>query len=258
MPINVERMKTMSILSKEEIVKLFNSVYEKVNDGIPNVVPPVEEFAKEYADKYKTNQIAAKEMHKTQIVKCTTSGFLTGFGGLITLPVTIPANIASVLYVQMRMIAATAYMGGFDLRDDQVQTFVYACLAGVSVNQVIKRFGVQFGNKLALKGIEKIPGKVLTKINQKIGFRFLTKFGEKGMINLWKLIPVVGAVVNGGFDLVETKIIAERAYKMFIEKDFTVGEELKLEEEDFVVIDDADEPEHKNEAENPSADENNG
>ena len=32
-----------------------------------------------------------------QVAKCGTSGFLTGLGGLITLPVAIPANIASVL-----------------------------------------------------------------------------------------------------------------------------------------------------------------
>ena len=137
----------MSKLTKDNIVTVFNSIYEKVNNGIPRISPPVEEFADEYLKKYKAKQLAAKAMQNTQVAKCTTSGFLSGFGGWLTLPVSIPANLSSVLYVQMRMIAATAYMGGFDLKDDQVQTFVYACLAGVSVNQVIKKFGVQFGNK---------------------------------------------------------------------------------------------------------------
>lgn len=241
----------MSKLTKDNIVTVFNSIYEKVNNGIPRISPPVEEFADEYLKKYKAKQLAAKAMQNTQVAKCTTSGFLSGFGGWLTLPVSIPANLSSVLYVQMRMIAATAYMGGFDLKDDQVQTFVYACLAGVSVNQVIKKFGVQFGNKIALKGIEKIPGKILVKINQKIGFRFLTKFGEKGMVNLWKLVPVVGAVVNGGLDLAETKIVAARAYKMFIEKDFSVGEELQLEEltdDDLVAVDEMQETQQSSEA----------
>ena len=70
--------------------------------------------------------------------------------------------------------------------------------------------------------VKKIPGTVLTKINQKVGFRFLTKFGEKGIINIAKLVPVVGGVIGGGFDLVETKVIANRAYKMFINGDFSV------------------------------------
>ena len=78
----------------------------------------------------------------------------------------------------MRMIACAAYIGGYNLNDDEVQTFVYACLAGVSVNEIVKKFGVQLGEKLVLQGVKKIPGKVLTKINQRIGFRLITKFGD--------------------------------------------------------------------------------
>lgn len=29
------------------------------------------------------------------------------------------------------------------------------------------------------------------------------------------MIPLVGAVINGGFDFVETKVIADRAYNLF-------------------------------------------
>ena len=141
-------------------------------------------------------------MIRNQITKCATSGFITGFGGFITMPVTLPANITSVIYVQMRMIACTSYMAGFDLDSDQTQTLVYACLAGVAVNNVIKQAGIKFGVKFANGLIKKIPGKVLTKINQKVGFRFVTKFGTKGIINLGKLIPGVGAVIGGGLDLV--------------------------------------------------------
>lgn len=72
--------------------------------------------------------------------------------------------------------------------------------------------------------IKKIPGEVLTKINQKVGFRFLTKFGEKGLVNLGKMVPGVGAVISGGLDFAETKIIAERSYRWFFENDFTVGD----------------------------------
>lgn len=216
----------------EDFMNLLNSLYKKSLDGIPHVSPKIEEFANDYLEKHSDTKTAAKAMFNNQIAKCTTSGFLTGFGGAITMPVTIPANIGSVLYVQMRMIACAAHMGGYDLRSDQVQTFVYACLAGVSVNNVVKKFGMNFGHKMAMNGVKKIPGKVLAKINQRLGFRFVTKFGEKGLINLGKMIPVVGAAINGGFDFVETKAISARAYKMFIENDFNVGEtDVDLEQE---------------------------
>ena len=148
------------------------------------------------------------------------------------MPVAIPANIGSVLYVQMRMISCTAYMADYDLNSDQTQSFIYACLAGVTVNGLLKQAGIQFGVKFANSLIKKIPGTVLTKINQKVGFRFITKFGSKGLVNLGKLVPGVGAVVGGGLDLVETKIIANRAYNWFFKGAFSSEHE---KEEDLII-----------------------
>ena len=228
-------------LSEENVLDLLDSLYDKCVTGIPMVSDSVEEMAKDYLKDGKSQEEACQEMQKYQIIKCTTSGFITGFGGIITLPVTVPANVSSVLYVQIRMIACTAYMAGYELNSDQTKTFIYACLAGISVNQLIKTAAKQFGIKLTTKLIEKIPGKVLTKINQKVGFRFLTKFGTKGVINFGKLVPGVGAVIGGGFDFVETKIIANRAYKWFIEGDFSTDEKnddkdniIDIEPDDFI------------------------
>lgn len=229
------------LITQEDILKILDGLYDKSVHGIGKVSPPINQLAQNYLDKNKDPKKAAKAMLKNQVAKCTTSGFLTGFGGAITLPVTIPANVGSVLYVQMRMVACAAYLAGYDLNSDQVQTFVYACLAGVSVNEVVKQAGIKVGVKMAEKGIQKIPGKVLTKINQKVGFRLLTKFGEKGIINLGKLLPGVGAIINGGLDYTETKIIASRAYKMFLEGDFSVSEREKKGKNDTVdIVDDAE------------------
>lgn len=202
--------------SQEDIQKALDTCYEKSLHGIQNVSKPVTVMMDEYLDKYSSKDEAIKKFLKVQLLKCSTSGFVTGFGGVLTLPISIPANVSSVLYVQIRMISALAYASGLNLNSDEVQTFVYACLAGVSLNNVAKQFGIKFGNKLVLGTIKKIPGKTLTKINQKVGFRLLTKFGETGLINLGKCIPVVGAGICAGFDYAETKVIAARAYKWFI------------------------------------------
>lgn len=220
------------LISQEEIMQLLNKLYEQSTQGIAKVSPPIEELAADYLQKNSDVDAAAKQFVNYQIAKCTTSGFVAGLGGLIMLPVALPANVGSVLYVQMRMIACLAYMGGFDTDSDQVQTLVYACLAGISIDQIIKQAGIQFGNKLAMAMVKKIPGEVLAKINQKVGFRFLTKFGTKGVINIGKAVPIVGGIISGGFDFAETKTIANRAYKMFIENDVSVlgeGESVDVE-----------------------------
>ena len=223
------------VMTEEDIMKLLDSCYEKCLNGIPKVSPSVDELANDYLKKHRTPEEACRAMLRNQIAKCTTSGVVTGFGGFITMPVAIPANVGSVIYVQMRMIACVAYMADYELNSDQTQTFIYACLAGVAVNGLLKQAGIKFGVKFTNGLIKKIPGKVLTKINQKVGFRFITKFGSKGIVNLGKLLPGVGAIVGGGLDLVETKIIAERAYKWFFEGDFSVKDQ---NGEDMIEIDD--------------------
>ena len=211
------------VLSQADMMNLLDSLYSKCIQGIPMISSPIEKMADDYLQHNATVEDAAKDMINKQVIKCTTSGFITNLGGVITLPVTIPANVGSVMYVQMRMIACAAYMAGYDVHTDQVQTLVYACLAGVSVMEVAKKAGIKIGQKGLENLIDKIPGKVLIAINHKVGFRMLTKFGETGAINLGKAIPVVGGVIGGGFDFIDTKFIGNRAYNQFIKGDFDYG-----------------------------------
>ena len=218
-------------VTQEEMMQLLDTVYEKSLQGVPKVSQPINILADDYLMKHNTVEAAAKSFINYQIA---TSGFVTGLGGLITLPAALSANIGSVLYVQIRMITCLAYMGGYDPESDQVQTLIYACLAGISVDQILKNFGVQFGTKLTTAMIKKIPGSVLTRINQGVGFRLVTKFGSKGLINLGKAVPVVGGVISGGFDFAETRVIAKRAYKMFVLGDFTMADADRCEMTDIV------------------------
>ena len=209
----------MKKINSDDMMSLLDSLYNNVVQGVPKVSKPVEVLALDYVQKYKDKETAINKLLKNQVTKCTVSGFMSGLGGAITLPVAVSADIASVLYVQMRMIAATAYISGFDLESDQTHTFVYACLAGVSVDKVLADAGIKFATKYSTALIKKIPGDVIKAINQKVGFRLVTKFGEKGIINLGRIVPVAGGIVGGAFNLAETKIIANRAYKVFFKDD---------------------------------------
>lgn len=225
--IKTKKEETNQLITQEDMMKILDGVYGNVLNGLGTISPPVENFANDYLSKTNKPEEAAQKMIKAQIMKCTTSGFLTGFGGFITLPITIPANLSSVLYVQLRMIACTAYMAGYDVESDEVQTLIYACLAGVSIGELVKQAGIKIGVKMATGAIKKIPGKILTKINQAVGFRFVTKFGSKGVINLGKMVPGVGAIIGGGIDFFETKTIGKRSYDWFFKGEFEEEKEIK-------------------------------
>lgn len=204
-------------IDEESAGKVLGTIYKSALNGIPKVSRSVDEMVADYMGNAKSPDEAAKALAKWQIMKCGTSGFVAGLGGLITLPVAIPANISSVMYVQMRMVACIAKMGGYDVTSDQVQTMAYMCLTGTTTADLVKMGLIRTGQKSLEAAIKKIPGAALVKINQKIGFRFITKFGEKGVINLGKMVPLVGGVIGGGMDVWSTSTIAKNAIKMFME-----------------------------------------
>ena len=213
----------MGAITESNMGKVLDWAYTKAINGIPGT-DTAYELAEDYFAKNSNVDSAINSLIKWQTTKCATSGFITGLGGVVTLPVAIPANIASVIYVQMRMIASIAHMRGYNLKDDQVQTFVYACLTGQSATEFIKSAGVQVGMKLGQAQIKRIPGEVIKKINQAVGFRLVTKFGSKGVINLGKLVPVLGGVIGGSFDAVSTRAIAAAAKKTFKSDGYKGGE----------------------------------
>lgn len=80
-------------ISQEEIMQLLDKLYEQSIHGVAKVSPPIDTLASDYLQKSRDVDTAAKQFINYQIAKCTTSGFVTGLGGLITLPVAIPANV---------------------------------------------------------------------------------------------------------------------------------------------------------------------
>lgn len=93
------------------------------------------------------------------------------------------------------MIAAIAIMGGHDVKDDKVRTLAYASLYGNAAKDILKDVG---------------------NIGKKVGFRLLTKFGSKGVVNLSKEIPLVGGATGAVMDGVSTNIIGNTARNLFI------------------------------------------
>jgi hypothetical protein len=204
-------------ITQQSIAKALDWAYEKaLTGGVPGT-DSAYELAEEYRKREGAIQDQVNALIRWQNTKSATSGFVTGFGGFATMPVTIPANIASVLYIQLRMIAAIAIMGGHDVKDDKVRTVAYACLCGNAAFDVLKDVGVQVGKKFAEQALKKLSYEVIKKINSKIGFRLLTKFGRTGVVNLSKAIPLVGGITGAVFDGVSTNITGNVARKLFID-----------------------------------------
>lgn len=145
----------------------------------------------------------------------TTAGAATGIGGFAMLPIQLSAGLASSYVINARMTQTIAHLRGYDIDSAEVQTVVLATLLGASGAAALQKAGIEFGEKTMLAAVKKVPGKALIEINKKVGYRLFTKAGEKGVVNLTKLVPLVGAPIGATAENITTRSISRYALRNF-------------------------------------------
>lgn len=192
----------------ENSLSVLDSIYLQAMNGLPGS-ESVKILAENYLSEAGTLREQVDSLINWQVAKCSATGFLTGLGGLITLPVTIPANVGVNLYVQTRMAAAIAYMGGYEIHHDKVKTMIYLSLAGSATSEVFKDIGMKMAMDFAEK---KISDTILNQIQKSVAEKILSK----GAAQFVKIIPIIGGLVGAGFDGLTTKAIGAAAKSFFI------------------------------------------
>jgi hypothetical protein len=130
-------------MDSNAIIEALEWAYDKaVSSGIPGT-DSAAELAQKYFKQDGTLVERVNSLIRWEVAKSATSGFVTGLGGAITLQITIPANLASVLFIQLRLIAAIAHMGRHDVREDKVKTLAFVCLCGSAATEVLKEVGIK-------------------------------------------------------------------------------------------------------------------
>ena len=209
--IEVSKDKATTVVSKV-MNWAYDQAIEKGAFGLPGAAQLAEDHLKSNEDV----EAAINSLIKWQIGKAGIAGFLTGLPGLITLPATLPADLAAVLYIQLRMVGAIAHLRGYDIHSDQVRASAIACLVSQPATGVLSRLGVKVVQKSTRGIIARISRAALMRINQAVGFRLVTKAGTTGIVQLSKLVPAVGGLVGGSIDAIITAGIAAGAKKLFV------------------------------------------
>lgn len=206
-------------VSESGIVKLVTTLTNAAVNGVGPLESSIKLAANYLADKkLRSNKAKAEALVKWEVAKNFGSGFLTGLGGFVTLPVTLPTGMAAAWMVQARMVGAIAEIYGYSVKDERVQTMILLCMLGSDMARVLKDCGVKVATKVTQSLVSRMPGKVLVEINKRVGMRLVTKAGEKGIVNLTKVIPFVGGLVSGTVDAVTCKSVGSVAIKVFSSK----------------------------------------
>ena len=216
-----EKKQTKKTDEDNKALKLVNWISEKIIDGVPPL-SSAQALATEYLidkETYKSNEERVDALIKWESRKNFTSGFITGLGGFMTLPLAIPSAVAASWVVQGRMVAAIAHINGHDIKDEGVKTLILLSLVGNSAKDVLKSVGLKITDNLTVLTAMKLSGNILLNIQKGIGILLLRLVAQRGITHALKVIPFMGGIVTGGIDAYTCRKVGQIAKDMFSPQD---------------------------------------
>ena len=199
----------LDVKAMAAVVSALQWVYERAIDGVPGL-EGAPDLAAAYQRQCASDEDAIDALVRWQVAKAAAAAFLTNLGGLATLPIALPANVLSALYIQIRMVAAIAALRGHDLKSDQVRTVVLACLCGTTLIDVVKEAGIGVGAGIAQQAVSSLSTEGLRRLARTSALR---RMG--GSARVARLTPLVGGLVAGALDGALTRAYANAAKKLF-------------------------------------------
>lgn len=143
-------------------------------------------------------------------------GFVTGIGGFVTMPVSLPVNVAEFYLQAVRMVGGIATLRGYDVDEPRVRTAILLTLVGSDSEEVLEKAGMTTVSSRATSyALKSLPPAALMVVNKAVGFRLMRGVSEKLLSRFGRGIPVAGGVVGGGIDGFMMKKIADHAMKEF-------------------------------------------
>lgn len=178
---------------------------------------PAEEVAREALQKAGGDpEKAIAALARRATVSGAAGGFLTGVGGFVTMPVSLPVNVAEFYLLATRMVGAIASLRGYDLDEPRVRTAILLTLVGSDSDEVLKKAGMaSAGSRATTFALRGLPPAALMVVNKAVGFRLMRGVSEKILARFGRGIPFAGGVVGGGIDGFMMKKIADQAMKEF-------------------------------------------
>lgn len=215
---------------ESKALQLTQWVMQKAIEGVRVGGQPVLSSSRDLSEKYRRRAKVRSldevidELIHVESAKNFTVGFLTGLGGVLSLPVAIPSDLAASWLIQLRMVAAIAHLRGYDLDDEWVRTALLLTLFATSLDEALSKLGIRVAEKATEQLIARIPREALRSINATVGFQMITKGGTRAPIVLAKGIPIVGGVVGGTIDGLSCYGIGKLAKNFFPDQDADDGQ----------------------------------
>lgn len=146
-------------------------------------------------------------------------GFVTGLGGLVTLPVSMPANVAGAALIQLRMVAGIAHLRGYDLDDPRVRMAIVTCLLGEKGVKTRLKQKLLPTSPLALATAPVYDPELDQQIQTEVMAELISKVGGKRIaVSVARRMPVLGGGVGAVSDGYATMQIGRYAQRLLVRR----------------------------------------
>lgn len=213
-----EPSKTLVQRAPEVAGNVLRTLLEFAIDG-NGTLPGAKAAAARALQSRREHEAAVDWLVKQHVGLAGAQGFLTNLGGLLTLPVALPANLAGLAVVQMRMIAGVAHLRGYDVDDRRVRAALTLLMIGE--DEVRKQVGSGrlpttpmmiatapvFDPSLDRAVSERVFGDLGTKMA-----------GKHVVVQVAKRIPLVGGGVGAAADGYLTYALGQYARREFVRR----------------------------------------
>lgn len=142
------------------------------------------------------------------------SGFVTNLGGLVTMAVTIPANISGLALLQCHLVAGIAHLRGYDLDDARVRNAVMACMLGEDAVKSLVKAKKLPSSPMAIATAPQHDPELDRRIAAEVAGELITRVaGKRTIAFVGRRTPIIGGGVGAITDGYSTYQIGRYAAK---------------------------------------------
>jgi hypothetical protein len=140
---------------------------------------------------------AVRDVIDSHVQLAGAQGFVTNLGGLVTMALTIPANISGLALLQCHMTAGVAHLRGYDLADPRVRNAVLACMLGEdSISSLVKKRRLP-SSPMAIATAPAYDEELDRRISTEVTTELIARVaGKRTMAVVGRRMPVLGGGVG--------------------------------------------------------------
>ena len=195
---------------------LLRQLLDSAINGV-SAVPGAKATAAKHLVRRNDVEGAIESLVSTHVGLAGAQGFVTNLGGLATMAVALPANIAGVAIIQIRLVAAIAHLRGYDIDSPRVRSAMTLCLLGEhGVTQLLERSELPT-TPMAIATAPVFDASLDALVSEKVFGEMMNRIGgRRAAVVLVRRVPLVGGGVSGVMDAWHTNSIGAYAKSQFV------------------------------------------